>query len=156
MKKVLFSLTFLISINCFAAPLWESAIVNSENDCVVISSATDKAPIDFYKAECKSFAGFRFFIEGGDIRYSPSIYFGNEKIDLHRPSQFHDMASNNIEWLYTHDIDVEGSGEIIWKGIIYQLAIADEDENGHDKDVFFSVRLDEKKFSSILTIRGDP
>lgn len=131
-------------MNSYAAPQWKSIIVNSKNDCIVISSATDQAPIDFYKAECKSFAGFRFFIEGGDIRYGPSLYFGNVKINLQRPHQFHDMASENIEWAYTHDIDNEGSGVLIWKGLIYQLSVADEDGQ-KDKVVYYAVRLDEKK-----------
>ncbi|MDD4974905.1 MAG: hypothetical protein PHY93_11175 [Bacteriovorax sp.] len=158
MKTILLLFTFLGTLlgtfNAYSAPVWKSTFIDLKNDCVVVSSATDQAPIDFYKADCKSFAGFTFIIEGGDLRYSPELYFRDNLIDLQRPPQFHDMASDKVEWLYTHEIDNQGSGNIVWRGIIYQLSIADDD-GGNDKTVYFSVRLDGKNSCLIGTSGTD-
>lgn len=145
MKSIILLSALLGTFNAYsAAPVWKSTYTDLKNDCVVISEATDEAPIDFYKTNCKSFAGFSLFIEGGDLRYGPELQFKDSVIDLQRPFQFHDMASDKIEWLYTHEIDNEGSGNIVWKGMIYQLSIADDDGSS-DKAVYFSVRLDGEK-----------
>jgi hypothetical protein len=158
MKTILLLITFLATFfgtsSAYAAPEWKSTFVDLKNDCVVVSSATEEAPIDFYQADCKSFAGFAFSIEGGDLRYSPKLSFRDNVIDLQRPPQFHDMASDKVEWLYTHEIDNEGFGTIVWRGIIYQLSVADED-GGHDKAKYFSARLDGEKSCLIGTSATD-
>ena len=64
------------------------------------------------------------------------------------------MASNTVEWPYTHDIDNEGAGKIIWQGIIYQLSVADE-AGEKDKLIYYSVRLDGNKSCFIGTSETD-
>jgi hypothetical protein len=154
MKFIFLLLTLLVTFNVYSAPVWKSAFTDLKNDCVAISSATDKAPIDFYRAECKSFAGFILFIDGGDLRYGPELHFKDSLIDLQRPPQFHDMGTEKIEWLYTIDLDDEGSGIIVWRGMIFQLSIANED-GVTEKIVNYSVRLDGDKSCLIGTTNTD-
>lgn len=123
---------------------WRSVYTDLNSDCVVISVATEEAPIDFYQAECKSFGGFQLFIEGGDLRYGPELRFGKTGIDLERPMSFHDMGSDKVEWVYHSTIDNEGVGSIEWKGLIYRLSEASEDGE-RDVSILYAVRLSGEK-----------
>lgn len=91
---------------------WKTVVTDTQKDCVVVSSATDEAPIDFFTSECKAFGGFTLSITGGDLRYGPKLTFADSTIDLKNPPSFHDLASTEIEWLYEHKISNEGLGKI--------------------------------------------
>ena len=123
---------------------WKSVITDTEKDCIVISSATEEAPIDFYEAECKSFGGFQLFISGGDLRYGPVLKFQSKKIELDRPMSFHDLGSSQIEWIYKIRTDAEGVGKMNWKGLIYRLSVIDA-EVGNDRSELYAVRLNGAK-----------
>ena len=138
MKLTLALAAFLVSFSSFAD--WKSIKTDLSKDCVLISAATEEAPIDFYEAECKAFGGFQFFIEGSDLRYSPRLNFRGEEVSLVRPMSFHDLASNEVEWIYKGQMDNEGAGKISWKGLIYSISAATEDGEG-DEVRFYSVKL---------------
>lgn len=123
---------------------WKTAVTDIEKDCVVVSSATEEAPIDFFTSECKAFGGFSLSIAGGDARYAPVLAFANKKIDLKHPLSFHDLASNKLEWLYEHDTNKEGFGKINWRGFIYKLSSASEDGESSVKR-FYAVKLNGAK-----------
>jgi hypothetical protein len=123
---------------------WKTTVTDIEKDCVVVSSATEEAPIDFFTSECKAFGGFTLSIDGGDARYAPALSFANKKIDLKNPLSFHDLTSNQLEWLYEHNMSKEGLGKIHWRGFIYQLSSASEDGESNVKR-FYAVKLDGAK-----------
>lgn len=165
--KTLFVLitTTLISFNVFAGTgdvdssqgiqsVRKSLYTDLSKDCVQISSSTDQAPIDFYEGECKAFGGYRLTIEGGDLRYHPSLSFGDKKIDIQTPGSFHDMPSNKIEWVYKHSVDKEGSGKLQWVGLIYRLSQATEDGE-KDIQVLYVVRLDGVKSCLVGTTQSN-
>jgi hypothetical protein len=146
--KLIFILFSLLSFSHNAFAKWGSVVTNVEKDCVVISSSTEEAPIDFYESECKSFGGYSLFIKGSDLRYAPKLNFNSKEIELLNPYSFHDLASTEIEWLYSHEISNEGFGSIVWKGMIYSLSVAgndDGEENGKDKVIFYAVSLNGPK-----------
>lgn len=137
-----FLISLLITLPSITFAEWRSVTTDLKNDCVVISSATEDAPIDFYRAECKSFGGYALAIEGGDLRYGPELVYKEQSIDLKRPYQFHDLATESVEWLYEIEIDNEGVGKLDWRGMIYQLSVAQYDEEAEqDKVIFYAVRL---------------
>jgi hypothetical protein len=117
----------------------KSAYTDLKADCIVVSSSTDKAQIDFYTAECKAYGGYALRITGGDLRYGPELAFNGVQLDLARPFGFHDLGSDKIEWVYDLARDEEGNGEIHFKALIYRLNVADQD--GHDKSFLYVVRL---------------
>lgn len=137
-KFLMMVLVLTMSFSVFGKE-WKSIYTDVKNDCVVISSSTEEAPIDFFEAECKSFGGYQLYISGGDLRYSPKLKFEGADIDLQKPSRFHDLISHKMEWIYTIETDIEGFGSLEWKGFIYRLSIATDD----DKDItqYFAVRL---------------
>lgn len=151
MKSIFFMATALFSMNNFAAIKWNSVYTDLSKDCVTISSATDKAPIDFFNSECKSFGGFSLFIEGGDLRYGPLLKYNGVEIDLKRPGAFHDTGSTKVEWVYTLEQDAEGLGQLNWKGLIYRLNVASFEEEGKNDSILYSVRLDGEKSCLIGT-----
>lgn len=138
MKSTLAIIALFISFSSFAD--WKSITTDLSKDCVVISAATEEAPIDFYEAECKAFGGFQFYIQGSDLRYSPRLDFRGEEVSLVRPMSFHDLASNDVEWIYKSQMDNEGAGNISWKGLIYSLSAATEDGES-DEVLFYSIRF---------------
>ena len=137
-----------------ATPKVESTFIDTEKDCVVISSATENAPIDFFESECRSFGGYSLRIQGSDLRYSPRLAYHGKELDLSRPMQFHDMNDSQIEWIYSLDVDDEGSGELQWRGLVYQLSIAQDDEDfgNVDRAVYYAVRLQGEQTCVIGTV----
>lgn len=133
----------------------ESSFIDIDKDCVVVSSATENAPIDFFESECRSYGGYRLSIKGSDLRYSPRLSYLGREIEILRPMSFHDMNDSQIEWIYSLDVDDEGSGQIDWKGLIYQLSVADvEEEEGSigDRPVYYAVRLQGEQTCVIGTV----
>jgi hypothetical protein len=147
--KSLFLILSFFAFSKAAFCEWKSVVTDISHDCVVVSSATEEAPIDFFKSECKSFAGYELSIEGGDIRYHPELSFRGETIDLNNPMSFHDLGSDEITWLYKSQINNEGSGSIEWKGLVYSLSETTEDED--DVIVFHSVYLNGEKSCALST-----
>ncbi len=125
-----------------------SVVTDVSKECVVISNSTEKAPIDFYEAACKSFGGYNLSIAGGDIRYSPRLSYGSSEISLDIPGSFHDMASNQVEWIYDLQRDEEGSGVLQWRGLIYSLSVYNNDTQ-KDEIFFYAVKLDGDKSCSL-------
>lgn len=149
MKTIITLITTFVTLNAFAATSQKSLYTDLTKDCVAVSSATDQAPIDFYEAECKAFGGYRLTITGGDLRYHPELYFGDTKIEIETPMSFHDTASTNIEWAYTHTIDNEGSGTLVWKALIYRLNSVDSEDPNKNSETLYVVRL-KGKMSCLL------
>lgn len=143
MKTLMILATILSSVPAFAADTvkWGSVYTNLKKECVEFASATEKAPIDFYSADCKSFGGYRLQWSGGDIRYAPTLSFNGQDLDMGRPGAFHDLGSDNVEWMYKTIRNEEGIGEIEWKGFVYRLSVANENGDGN-KDILYAVRLD--------------
>lgn len=133
---------------------WKSIYTDIQNDCVVISEATDQAPIDFYEAECRSFGGYQLYIEGVDLRYGPKLVYNGVLIDLKRPGNFHDPSGDKIEWIYRHTVNEEGIGAIEWAGLVYRLSVVDG-EDGTESTLLYSVRLDGEKSCVIGTAHAD-
>ncbi|WP_413287717.1 hypothetical protein [Bdellovibrio sp. HCB337] len=132
----------------------KSVYTDLSKDCIEISSATDKAPIDFYEADCKSFGGYRLKIEGGDLRYHPSLSFGNKEIEIAIPMSFHDTGSTKIEWVYQLEQNEEGLGKLVWKGLIFRLNHATPDGES-DISNLYAVRLDGDKSCLIGTTQDN-
>lgn len=165
--KILMTLAgILFSISAFAgsgdnqsAPSaktsFKSVYTDLDKDCTVISAATDKAPIDFYQAECKSFGGYRLQVKGGDLRYHPELSFGDKVLAIKTPSVFHDVASSKIEWVFKHTIDEDGLGEIEWKGLIYRLEIDDLGDVDRSTLLLYAIRLDGEKTCLIGTTQSN-
>ncbi|MFS4457567.1 hypothetical protein [Bdellovibrio sp. HCB2-146] len=139
-----------------ATPRVESSFIDIDKDCVVVSSATENAPIDFFESECRSFGGYQLSIKGSDLRYSPRLSYLGREIELLRPMSFHDMNDSQIEWIYSLEVDEEGSGQIEWRGLIYQLSVADNDEEDEnsigDRPVYYAVRLQGEQTCVIGTV----
>lgn len=135
-----------------AATSIESIFVDTVKDCATISSATADAPIDFYEAECKAFGGFRFYIRGSDLRYSPELSYLDTEIPLERPMSFHDLADSTVEWIYQRETDNEGLGKITWRGLIYSLSAVDDE--GEAVTSFYGIRLQENK-SCLIAVVSD-
>lgn len=137
----LFSL-FLIAFPLFtlAQTITKGSVYTDiQKDCLKVEMATDKAPIDFYTYECKAFGGYKLEISGGDLRYSPTLYWNDKAIEINKPFSFHDPGSNMVEWVYEKNIDEEGAGSIKWLGFIYRLSVF----NGESNDsILYAVRLD--------------
>lgn len=161
MKLTLLAITALLSMNSFAwepgpdaKTVWDSIYTELSKDCVEISAATAEAPIDFYEAECKAFGGFQLKIEGSDLRYSPSLTFGDKEIDLNRPMSFHDVGSDKMEWMFQKTVDNEGVGKVVWKGLIYRLSVADpENPERGDASILYVTRLDGAKSCHLGKVR---
>lgn len=147
--KLIFILFSLLTFSHSVFADWGSVLTNIEKDCVVISSATENAPIDFYESECKSFGRYSLFIKGSDLRYAPKLIFNSLEIELLNPYSFHDLANNDIMWIYSHEINNEGFGSIKWIGLVYALNVASIDdegtEEGHDKVIYYAVSLNGPK-----------
>lgn len=139
MKSLITLIGTLVSLNAFAQT--GSVYTDLDKDCVVVSAATDQSPIDFYTAECKAFGGYRLTIEGGDLRYHPTLSFGDKQIDIPTPMGFHDVASKKIEWVYNRNVNKDGVGTLEWKALIYRLSQATEDGE-KDTQMLYVVRLD--------------
>jgi hypothetical protein len=145
------SLVCLLSVSAFAET--KSVYTDMKTDCIVVSSATDKAPIDFFESECKSYGGYSLKENGGDLRYGPELSFNGTQIDLQRPGHFHNLGSEKIEWVYDLARDEEGSGKLNFKALIYRLSVANEDPDLKDSSVLYVVRLDKQKSCIIGTAK---
>ncbi len=155
MKNLFLSLGFLVAAtaaHASDATVWKSVYTNVKKDCIDISVPTDKAEIDFSEVECKSFGGFRFTVYGGDLRYAPRLEFAGAELNLEEPGSFHDLISDNVEWIYRRTMDDTGLGAIEWKGFIYRLSVARTDSDGDD-NLLYVVRLDGAKTCTIGTAR---
>jgi hypothetical protein len=157
MRKLTFVfvlLSTIFSFRTFATTAIESVYTDTVADCVVVSSATDQAPIDFYVSQCKSFGGYSLGIRGVDLRYGPALSYNGIDLDLQRPAHFHDMATTKIEWLYKRESDEEGSGSLEWKGLIYHLSEANED-GASDIEKVYAVRLQQEKTCVLGVVSDD-
>lgn len=119
---------------------WGSVYTNVKKECVVAQQSNEKSEIDFYEADCKSYGGYRLKVSGGDLRYAPVLSFNGEDLSMDRLYRFHDLASENVEWVYKRTAEADGSGELSWKGFIYRLSVA-SDESDRDEKVLYAVRL---------------
>lgn len=148
--KVSVLLAFGLSSNLALAgkKVWGNAYTDVDLDCVAHAVANQKADIDFRKVECKSFGGYQMFIEGADLRYSPTLEFHGKVVFSHREFAFHDMAASKVEWVYLRNEETDGGGKLEWKGFVYRLAVARED-GGKDDSRLYVVRLNGAKTCSL-------
>ena len=146
MKKTILMLA-LTSLTTAALAKTVTASVYTEisKDCIMVSQATEEAPIDFYTRECKAFGGYKLFESGGDLRYGPELSFEGKTIDVQSPESFHQMASDKIEWVYDLTQDKEGSGEIKYKALIFRLGIDSNPLKTKDATALFVIKLDGAK-----------
>lgn len=122
-----------------------SVYTDIQKECVTISAATEKAPIDFFESDCKAFGGYRLQIRGSDLRYHPVLSFGDKEIEIETTYHFHDTGSSKVEWVYKLETDEEGLGNIHWVGLIFRLTEATDSDSGKDVSVLYVVRLDKEK-----------
>jgi hypothetical protein len=127
---------------------WKSVYTNLKTDCVAISAANDKAEIDFADSECKAFGGYELHIDGGDLRYGPSLLFKGQPLEIGRPGAFHDPGSDKVEWIYAKTSEADGAGTIAWKGFVYSLSVANQDGEGSKRELT-AVRLDGENTCSL-------
>jgi hypothetical protein len=129
-----------------AAPAkWASVYTGvAPKDCIEIAKTAENTEGDFYEAECPSYGGYRLRLSGGDLRYHPELQFGGEPIQLSMPGSFHDMASENVEWIYSAAREKDGSGELEWRALIFRLKVSNP-EGGQDRSVLYVVRLNGAK-----------
>ena len=146
MKLLVWILAMSLPTSVFAGEVeWKSIYTSIAADCIEVSSSNQNAPIDFYEAQCKAFGGYGLKIEGGDLRYHPTLTYAGVELEIGGSYAFHDVASDKIEWLYQREVDREGLGKVKWQGLIYRLNIASQDGIGKDKSVLFAVRLNQEK-----------
>lgn len=122
---------------------WKSVYTNTKKDCVTIQESNENSEIDFYEADCKSFGGYRLKIAGGDIRYAPQLSFNGTDLPMGQPEGFHDLGSDNVEWVYRRESQADGQGSIEWKGFIYRLNVSHGPDDS--REVLYAVRLDGEK-----------
>ena len=152
MKKLAFLLIApSLSISAFAKTETTSSYTDLKADCIVVSVASENAPMDFYESECKAYGGYTLKETGADLRYGPELTYKGTEIDLQRPSTFHNMGSQKIEWLYDLTRGEEGDGELKFKALIYRLSVADMNPNKKDTSVLYVVRLDKENSCVIGT-----
>lgn len=141
---VLLAASFVSAYAFAGQKTWESVYIDINDNCATIALANEKAEIDFAKRECASFGGYRMFILGADLRYSPSLeYKGKPVFDLSE-FRFHDMGANKVEWVYLRDSEADGNGQIAWKGFIFRLSVA-SDSGEKDDSILYVLRLDGAK-----------
>lgn len=157
MKAILSISLVLATSSIFAKTTkTQSVYTDLKKDCIVVSSATEAAPIDFFTSECKAFGGYTLKESGGDLRYGPELSFNGKEINLQRPSSFHNMGSSKIEWVYDLTSDEEGSGDIKFKALIYRLSVANiEDPYKEDTSVLYVIKLDGEKSCVIGTTKSN-
>jgi hypothetical protein len=153
MKFSLLALSLLASLPAFAAKSeWKSVYTNTKTDCVVVSASNDRAEIDFSESECKSFGGYVLKVDGGDLRYGPSLSLNGDALDVGRPFSFHDPKGDKIEWIYRKTTEADGSGSVEWKGLVYRLSVSNEDgQSSHDE--LIAVRLAGKNTCSLGVVK---
>lgn len=152
MKKLAFLLIVpSLSLSAFAKTETSSSYTDMKADCIVVSMASEDAPMDFYGSECKSYGGYTLKETGSDLRYGPELAYKDTEIDLQRPGNFHNMGSEKIEWIYDLTRGEEGDGELKFKALIYRLSVADSNPNKKDKSVLYVVRLDKENSCIIGT-----
>jgi hypothetical protein len=134
-------------------PIYGSHYTDLSSDCVEVEMATDKAEIDFYTLECSAVGGYKLEISGGDLRYSPTLYWNEKAIEIDKPLSFHQPGSTKVEWIYRLVKSEEGTGSLRWIGFIYRL---DLDENGVSKSVLYAMRLDKSRSCLIGEIPASP
>lgn len=145
LKMMILSLGLSHSLSMAAETTsWKSVYTDTETDCVVWANSNQKAEIDFSKHECKSFGGYQLYIEGADLRYSPTLEFKGKTVFSHREAAFHNLNSTKVEWVYLQHEDETGRGQIEWKGFIFRLAVA-RDDGGRDDSKLYAVRLNANK-----------
>jgi hypothetical protein len=138
MKTLILTILLSLTPNAFAET--NSVYTDLKADCIVVSQATDEAPIDFFTSECKAYGGYTLKESGGDLRYGPELIFNGKEINLQRPLSFHQLASRKIEWAYDLTRDNEGSGTINFKALIYRIS-EDTDHKGKSATFLHVIRL---------------
>lgn len=150
--KILLSTLFAFPIFTSAQTITKGSVyTNIKTECLEVEMATDKAPIDFYTLECKAFGGYKLEISGGDLRYSPTLYWNDQAIEVKKPFSFHDPDSDMVEWVYEKSVDEEGAGQVRWIGFIYRLFI----QEGNSVDsILYAIRLDKEASCLIGEVRA--
>lgn len=115
-------------------------------DCKVIkdSNLEPEPEIDYYTGHCAGKAGYTVVVSGGDIRYSISLIYQNNEINLTNIGAFHDVGSSKVEWRGP----VGKNGKIkSYNSLIYRLNIThyNEDDTMTNDDEMFVVRLNGAK-----------
>lgn len=121
-------------------------VTRIDRDCVLVSQSTDQDE-DFKELECKAFGGFQLKISGSEGRFSPKISHSGFDVTLKDPDAPHDMASNEIKWIYAREYFPSGEGRLTWLGLMYALKVGAEVQH-------YGVRL-EKRMSCVIAISQD-
>lgn len=150
MKTALALLVMTMTAPAFGENIkWASVYVDTDKECVSVAESVENVDsIDFSKRECKAFGGYQFFIEGADLRYSPTLEFRGKVVFSHREFAFHNMGASKVEWVYSHETPANSKGELKWRGLIYRLAVATED-GSPDKSKLYALRLNGLKTCSL-------
>jgi hypothetical protein len=156
MKFTLLALAALASAPALAASKteWKSVYTNTKTDCVVVAASNDRAEIDFSDSECKAFGGYVLRIDGGDLRYGPSLSYNGQALEIGRPGAFHDPAGDKVEWIYRKTTEADGNGNVEWKGFVYRLSVSDPDGQSSHQELI-AVRLDGEKTCSLGTVKNN-
>gem|GEM_PF-6374361 len=138
------SFTFNFSLPEKSKRSWGSKLTDIDKDCVYHAESTQKADEDFSRRECVAFGGYGLFIEGANLHYSPALEFNGKLVHSHSEEAIHTTGSQKIEWIYEKISESDGMGEVRWKGLIYTLSIA---QNNNEKDSIkkFALRLNGAK-----------
>lgn len=114
-------------------------------DCLVIdSSQWYKEPeIDFYRAECPSYGGYRVEVSGGDVRYNVKLRYGDTLFRLMALSTFHDLGSKKVEWRYVIEALQDAQKQVRFTALIYRLSFQAQDDT--DREALVVVRLNQEK-----------
>lgn len=154
--SLILPLALLLATPAFAATKveWKSVYTNIKTECVEVSASNDKAEIDFADSECKSFGGYSLHVEGGDIRYAPSLYLNGERLETGGSFAFHDPASDQVEWIYRKTTEEDGQGTVEWKGFVYRLSVSNQDGDGSHNELY-AVRLAGKNTCSLGLVKNN-
>lgn len=119
MKPVLFLAAILMSTVSFADVRVDSVYTSLFDGCAVINSSDfdEEFEIDYVTKECAGLAGYRPTIEGGDLRYSLSLTYGDTVVfDGQLTTAFNDTGEK-AEWRY----EVKDRAEITYTALIYRI-----------------------------------
>lgn len=101
MKIVVLSLVTLLASQVTWASAQSVYTSIQKKDCrVVYDSETDpNAEIDRLDMNCSGVGGYKLKVSGADLRYSVSLISGRKVIRLSQYMGFHDIGSNQVEWI---------------------------------------------------------
>ncbi len=145
--KTLLMILSLLTVSTLKAENFAVKSSIKMDDCIVteFSEWLAEPEIDFLTMLCPSFGNYQVEISGGDIRYNLKLSYKGKNIELDRPSGFHDMDDESVEWRYK----LQGKGthtpKFKYTSLVYAINFQSYDEvkeEDFNDVVIYVVKLD--------------